>query len=313
MSLGSFIGEVQNRIKHISENIENIFNNSRDTSISIEQVSHSIEGVASAALTQVNESINSISLLDNLSQKLEEVVLKSEQIDGFALNAKEASCAGMEAINLLNEKNHINVDKIKVTGDSINALSNMSDSIGNFITTINEIAGQTNLLALNAAIEAARAGDAGRGFAVVADQIRKLAEMTKMSTREIESLTSDIQNEISNAKNNMDDVEVLMEDSKKVSEETVQAFNNIDTAVNMTAVNINELSNHINIINNFQKEVETSIKQISETSEEASASAEEVSATAEEQFASMEDINQKISNIRDSIGLLENKLGEFLI
>lgn len=87
----------------------------------------------------------------------------------------------------------------ETTSHSMVKLEDRSHEINDIIKTITDIASKTNLLALNAAIEAARAGDQGKGFAVVAEEVRKLAEMTAVSTKTIESLITNIQKEVTMA------------------------------------------------------------------------------------------------------------------
>jgi methyl-accepting chemotaxis protein len=64
-------------------------------------------------------------------------------------------------------------------------LSGLSKDILNIVGVLQQIAAQTKLLSLNAAIEAARAGEHGLGFGVVATEVRKLADSSSASAREV--------------------------------------------------------------------------------------------------------------------------------
>jgi hemerythrin len=72
-------------------------------------------------------------------------------------------------------------------------LKSSSESIGDVIKTVRNIAQQTNLLALNATIEAARAGEAGKGFAVVASEVKELSKETRDATQHITTMVDKIQ------------------------------------------------------------------------------------------------------------------------
>jgi methyl-accepting chemotaxis protein len=76
---------------------------------------------------------------------------------------------------------------------TVAALSENAQRIGDVVAIIGDVASRTNLLALNATIEAARAGEAGKGFAVVASEVKDLARQTADSSEEVRRQITAIQ------------------------------------------------------------------------------------------------------------------------
>jgi heme-based aerotactic transducer len=77
--------------------------------------------------------------------------------------------------------------------NQLSQLISFSTDIGEVADVIKEIASQTNMLSLNATIEATRAGDYGRTFSVVADAVRKLAERSAQSAKDITNMVKNNQ------------------------------------------------------------------------------------------------------------------------
>jgi methyl-accepting chemotaxis protein len=123
----------------------------------------------------------------------------------------------------------------------IQELSSGTDRINEITNTIREIADQTNLLALNAAIEAARAGEQGRGFAVVADEVRKLAERTAASTRDITVMVESIRSKTGSAVSAMARVHDEVADGMRYAHETRETFDGIVA----TAEHVTQLARQI--------------------------------------------------------------------
>jgi len=159
-SLVQTVGQVRGNARQVALASAEIASGNHDLSERTERQASALEETA-AAMAELDEAVRQNA--DN-----------ARQAKQLAHGAREVAARGSS-----------------VVGEVVETMKNINDSsrqISDIVGTIDGIAFQTNILALNAAVEAARAGEQGRGFAVVAGEVRRLAQRSAESAREVRAL-----------------------------------------------------------------------------------------------------------------------------
>lgn len=169
---------------------------SESESASAEQLAATSEQLVINSNTLSSRTDESIA---NLSELSEWEGVAAENVEKVEAAAKDLFDKSRENERLLNELHTINdevSESMKLTTDITQKLTEAVQEIGVTLNLISDISTSTNLLALNASIEAARAGEAGKGFAVVATEVGNLANSTRDSLKEVESVIVRVQGNV---------------------------------------------------------------------------------------------------------------------
>jgi len=265
-SLLANISTMQETLRNM---ISSIIGNAERVSTAADQLLHASEQVADRARQQSDAASSMAASVEEMAVSIDQVKENAGEAHGISQEAGAISEEGAAVIhNAATEMRKIS-EAVQSSSTIIEDLGRQSDQITSIVNTIKEIADQTNLLALNAAIEAARAGEQGRGFAVVADEVRKLAERTSLSTKEIGGMVAKIQNGTRSAVSSMQAGVSQVSNGVQLANQAAESINRIrDGAARVTVV-VNGISDSIAEQSAAGNEIAQQLETIAQMSEES--------------------------------------------
>jgi methyl-accepting chemotaxis protein len=269
----SAIDEVTSTMHEMSINVQNVVKNTQLQASSVAETSASIDQM----VTSIQRVADTAKLLVDISHR-----------------SREEARVGMETMDKATNGLNRASQAIQSSAEIIDVLGRRADSIGKIIEVIDDLAEQTNLLALNAAIEAARAGEHGLGFAVVAEEVRKLAEKSTQSTKEISELIQGIQKEAREAVENMEKSTSMVQDGLVLNKDLSLALDKISDVVS-------EVYKYSQEIGAATMEQSSGSSQIAKATNRLTEITQEINSSVEEQASGAQAVVRAMERMRELV------------
>ena len=253
-AMRGLIGSIRDNSDHVADSARSLVTASGQIHVATQCQSDAASSMAAA--------------VEQMTVGIEHIARNAGEADSLAHRSGELSRQGGEIVAAVVEEIRQIAASVSESAHTVAELGERSGQISAIVQVIGDIAAQTNLLALNAAIEAARAGEQGRGFAVVADEVRKLAERTAQSTREIGEMVAAIQQGTSGAVQGMEQGVTRVNEGVVRAQRAGEAMHGIREAANQVQGTVAEISHALREQSAASAEIAQKVSMIAQMAEE---------------------------------------------
>ncbi|MCF7915141.1 MAG: HAMP domain-containing protein [Spirochaetaceae bacterium] len=271
-----------------------------------EQSHSSIERIGSEIAKLTDRIQEQASAVNQSTASIEEMNSSLENVAAITQSKQTSSTKLIQTA-------HEGGERLDKTNQAIQLMLSRVDSISEFVSVIQNIAGQTNLLAMNAAIEAAHAGESGRGFAVVADEIRKLAEQSGSQSKQISGGIKEIVETINVAASSGDKTRLAFQEIEQEIQTVVNSFEEISSNTSELTIGSGEVMNAMQILQEISNDVQTgaeSVKSETSTVESAVKQLAELSARVHELTSAITQQAGSASEVISQVSVASENLEE---
>ncbi|EHQ87257.1 methyl-accepting chemotaxis protein [Desulfosporosinus youngiae] len=299
--------KVNTAIIETHQNIGLLTDELEDAAATVQELSAGMEETA-ASTEEITATSNEIAnAVETVAVKAQEGALSANEISQKAVSLRSSS------LELQTEADQTRLTIKKMMDEALEKTKEV-DRIKALSEVILQISAQTNLLALNAAIESARAGEAGKGFSVVAEEIRKLAENSKDTVKDIQNtlgtMFEAVDNLADSSRQTLEYIETKVVDSYKESvrvgenyDQDAQSINNWATELSATS---QELLASIKIISDGIAEIARATGTGSEGTNHIADKVSKIKNKADE-------IKMETDNVKESADNLQNLVKTFKV
>lgn len=291
-TLQDIVTRLQNSAAELNESSATLNTHTNEITNALNETANTVTQIASTVNDQANSNKIASENVSDLSNSVTDAKNMAGALSDLNVDVQKTSKDGLAAVQKLYEVTEENqksfkeilrvMDEIKVSTETIGAASDMVQSI----------AQQTNLLSLNASIEAARAGDAGKGFAVVADEIRKLADESEASVKQINEMLEALKRSVEDAVIAGDKMSETAKQEQAQLQETVDAYKNINSG-------LDEMGGHIDNIAKSSEQMYANCQNVMNIMDELSGMANDNASAAQECSASTEEVLASMTAVAD--------------